>query len=221
MRIVSLQENNIKLRKGTSFQITPQGYAKSKFTRYDGTTILGRKITDIQADLSLADPAISVRHAQITFHPSKGYSLIDLGSSGGTYVSLSKRLILTSGMMIQLASSDVFVVKNVRLDFTPSGLYTNYFKIKQPNTDTIPEESISSIKNTQNEVKFDEENEEIKTNPIIEIEFVLKGQHKGQSYRYTRQQVVTFGRSQENTIQFTNPYISSNHCKLSYESEIG
>ncbi|CAG9310209.1 unnamed protein product [Blepharisma stoltei] len=225
LRVSSLHEANERIKKGQTFKISPQGYLYSKNLKYDGITTIGRKITQSPVDLCFPDSAISARHAQIAFHPKKGYSLVDLGSTGGTYIEVSKPLLLSVGLMVQLASSDIFVVKDLRLDFIPSALIPEtFFKLRSQHSNIIIEESEQDITNLQlEESKNIEEvkNEEIKTMSIIEIEFVLKGQHKGQVFRFTKNQEITLGRLPENTIQLNDPYVSSIHCRIRFEERIG
>ena len=112
--VTSVVKPTLYLKEGMSFTVTPQGYPLSMRIHRDGITVFGRKsqrsagVVDVQLD----DPSVSQVHAQVLFRDGR-FWLVDLGSTGGTYMWMQRPVLARPGMVFQLAFSDVFVVTEV------------------------------------------------------------------------------------------------------------
>lgn len=112
--VMSVLRPTLYIREGMSFSLTQQGYPLSMRLHKDGISVFGRKserakgIVDIQLD----DPSVSQIHAQVVFRENK-FWLVDLGSTGGTYILMQKKTSVRPGFVFQLGFHDVFVVTEI------------------------------------------------------------------------------------------------------------
>lgn len=81
-------------------ELTMEGVTRSIFVVVREETILGREVGDI---VFSSDPFMSRRHAAITRNNSDGsFSLLDLGSSNGTFVRVRGQAELTPGDHVRI-----------------------------------------------------------------------------------------------------------------------
>jgi len=112
--VTAVQKPTLYLREGMSFALTQQGYSLSMRLHKDGITVFGRKSERAKSivDVQLDDPSVSQIHAQVVFRERK-FWLVDLGSTGGTYILMRKSTPVHPGFVFQLGFGDVFVVTEV------------------------------------------------------------------------------------------------------------
>lgn len=112
--VTAVQKQTLYLREGMSFTLTQQGYPLSMRLHKDGITVFGRKSERAKSvvDVQLDDPSVSQIHAQIVFR-DRQFWLVDLGSTGGTYILMRKSTAVRPGFVFQLGFNDVFVVTEV------------------------------------------------------------------------------------------------------------
>ena len=112
--VTAVQKQTLYLREGMSFTLTQQGYPLSMRLHKDGITVFGRKSERAKSivDVQLDDPSVSQIHAQIVFR-ERQFWLVDLGSTGGTYILMRKPTPVRPGFVFQLGFNDVFVVTEV------------------------------------------------------------------------------------------------------------
>ncbi|MGK5083367.1 GGDEF domain-containing protein [Bdellovibrionota bacterium FG-1] len=91
---------------------SPQGH---RFFVTQDEMIIGR---DPSADISVADPSISRKHAKLTREPGRKVRLTDLGSSNGTFVNDKK---VNANESVVLAKEDMVKLGNSILKFLPAG----------------------------------------------------------------------------------------------------
>lgn len=91
---------------------TPQGH---RYFLTQDEMVVGR---DPAADISISDPTISKKHAQIARLPGNVVRVVDLGSANGTFINDKK---VAPGESVILAKEDMIRLGNSIFKFLPAG----------------------------------------------------------------------------------------------------
>ncbi|OMJ74970.1 hypothetical protein SteCoe_25997 [Stentor coeruleus] len=103
LEVISAPNKTLKI--GTKYIINSSG----PNTHLDGIFLIGRNPTEV--DTYINEPSISAIHGVISYHPTVGFSYSDVGSSGGSFIHINEPIPLKPGMLIQLASTHILLIK--------------------------------------------------------------------------------------------------------------
>lgn len=165
----------------------------------EGENTVGRE----SADVLLADPTVSRRHAMITLEDGK-VSVTDLGSTNGTYAA---------GIQVQ-ANDKVEVSDADELKFGSAVL-----TLKLPETEVVEEETIEETEPVAEETPTWEiagEEEEVEPEPVVPPVAKLVG---ASGEFDIMPGANTIGRRSENSIVLTDSYISGSHAEITADDE--
>ena len=157
--------------------------------------VIGR---DLKADLVIASPAVSRRHARLILE-GNSYALEDLGSSNGTFLNnqkLRKRTLLKSGDVIRLGHVATLV-----------------FQAPHPVLETVlakPKSESPSIAETL--LSEDAGLSEISNPPQFQV--TIAGKESREYTLYGKD--MTIGRAGDNDIVIPSQIVSRHHARLEY-----
>lgn len=131
LEVISAPNTTMKI--GTKYIINSSG----PNTRLDGISLIGRNPSEV--DIYINEPSISAVHGVVSYHPTVGFSYSDVGSSGGSFIHINEPIPLRPGMLIQLASTHILLVKKATVISKNSRRNSSFIE----NSSQKPENSIS------------------------------------------------------------------------------